>query len=275
MILTDRVAIVTGAGHGIGAALACRLAKAGVRGVVVSDIDGPAADEVAASIVAGGGAAIAVPADASVKSELRQLVRAAEKTYGGPDIFCSNAGRAFGTGIQAADSQWTKSWELNVLQHVYAAQAAVPGMLRRGSGYLLITASAAGLLSAPGDAPYATTKHAAVGLAEWLAITYRSRGIRVSALCPLGVRTNLLMPGIAAGHPAAMSIAAAGPLLRPEDVAEATIRGLNTEDFLILPHQSVASDYAIKAADPDRWIDQTAQHAKTAVRPTTREREKA
>jgi NAD(P)-dependent dehydrogenase (short-subunit alcohol dehydrogenase family) len=275
MILTDRVAVVTGAGHGIGAALACRLATAGVRGLVVSDIDGTAAEAVAASIVAGGGSAIAVPADASVKSELRDLVRTAEKTYGGLDIFCSNAGRAFGTGIQAADSQWTKCWELNVLQHVYAAQAAVPGMLRRGLGYLLITASAAGLLSAPGDAPYSTTKHAAVGLAEWLAITYRPRGIRVSALCPLGVRTNLLMPGIAAGHPAAMSIAAAGPLLRPEDVAEATIRGLNTEDFLILPHQSVASDYAIKAADPDRWIDQMAQHAKSATGPTTREREKA
>jgi NAD(P)-dependent dehydrogenase (short-subunit alcohol dehydrogenase family) len=263
MNLTDRVAVVTGAGHGIGAAIARRLATAGVRGLVVSDIDGAAANDVADSIVAAGGTAVAVPADASVKSDLRKLVRTAEHTYGGLDLFCSNAGRAFGTNIHAADSQWTKSWELNVLQHVYAAQVAVPGMLRRGGGYLLITASAAGLLSAPGDAPYSTTKHAAVGLAEWLAITYRPRGIAVSALCPLGVRTDLLMPGIAARHPAALSIAAAGPLLNPEDVAEATIRGLHAEDFLILPHKSVASDYANKAADPDHWIDKLAEHAKS------------
>jgi NAD(P)-dependent dehydrogenase (short-subunit alcohol dehydrogenase family) len=190
---------------------------------------------------------------------MQQLVRTAQLTYGGLDLFCSNAGVAYGSGIHAPDEQWDRAWEINVLQHVYAAQAAVPGMIRRGSGYLLITASAAGLLSVPGDAPYTVSKHAAVGLAEWLAITYRPRGIRVSALCPLGVRTDLLMPGIAAGHPAALAIAAAGPLLRPEDVAEAAVRGLAVEEFLILPHASVAADYAIKAADPDRWIDQMIQ----------------
>jgi NAD(P)-dependent dehydrogenase (short-subunit alcohol dehydrogenase family) len=263
MILTDRVAVVTGAGHGIGAALARRLARAGTRGLVVSDIDGAAAEAVAAGIEADGFPATAVTADVSSKTQMQMLVRVAQQNYGGLDLFCSNAGMAFGSGIHAPDDQWERAWQVNVLQHVYAAQAAVPGMIRRGSGYLLITASAAGLLSVPGDAPYTVSKHAAVGLAEWLAITYRPRGIRVSALCPLGVRTDLLMPGIAAGHPAARAIAAAGPLLQPEDVAEAAIRGMAAEEFLILPHSSVAADYAAKAADPDRWIDQTIETAES------------
>ena len=160
--------------------------------------------------------------------------------------------------VHAPDEQWERSWTVNVLQHVYAAQLVVPAMLRRGEGYLLITASGAGLLGLPGDAPYSVTKHAAVALAEWLAITYRPRGLRVSALCPLGVRTALLEPGLAAKHPAALAVAAAAPLLEPADVATSVVHGLRAEEFLILPHESVRDQLARKATGIDEWIGQTA-----------------
>jgi NAD(P)-dependent dehydrogenase (short-subunit alcohol dehydrogenase family) len=246
---------VTGAARGIGAALARRFALEGAAGVVVSDVDVAGVERVAQEIVAAGRQAIAVGADASAKAELQALVQAAKKTYGGLDLFCSNAGIAFGTGLHASGQQWERSWSLNVMQHVYAAQLVLPAMARAGGGYLLITASAAGLLAAPGDAPYSVSKHAAVGLAEWLALTYRPRGVTVSALCPLGVRTDLLAPAVAAGHPAALAIAAAGPLLEPEDVAECAVRGIRAEEFLILPHESVRQSYAGKARDVDQWID--------------------
>lgn len=257
MELADRVVVVTGAGNGIGAAMARRFASENARGVVVSDVDAAAAEAVAKSIIDAGGHAVAQQADACAKSDLRELTNLAQRHFGALDIFCSNAGMAFGTGVHAADEQWAHSWSVNVMQHVYAAQVALPSMLGRGEGYLLITASAAGLLNAPGDAPYSVTKHAAVGLAEWLAITYRPRGIRVSALCPLGVRTALLAPGIEAGHPAAVAIAAAAPLLEPDDVAASAVAGLAAEEFLILPHVSAGEGYARKAGDVDAWIDRT------------------
>jgi NAD(P)-dependent dehydrogenase (short-subunit alcohol dehydrogenase family) len=256
--LTGRVAVLTGAAHGIGAAMARRFAAEGAAGVVVSDVDAAGAARVAAEIAAAGGRAVAVTADATSKKDLKALVATARAEFGPVDLFCANAGAAFGTGVHAADEQWQKSWEINVMQHVHAAQVALPAMLARGEGYLLITASGAGLLGIPGDAPYSVTKHAAVGLAEWLAITYRPRGVRVSALCPLGVRTALLEPGIAAGHPAALAIAAAAPLIEPEDVAEAVVRGLGEEEFLILPHESVRESFARKAGAVDAWIDEMA-----------------
>ena len=257
MDLHGRVVVVTGAARGIGAALARRFAAEGAAGVVVSDVDPIGAEAVAASIAATGGEAIAVPADVSRREDVRALVAATVRRYGAVDLFCSNAGVAFGTGIHASGDQWAASWGVNVMQHVYAAQAVVPDMIRRGGGHLLITASAAGLLGAPGDAPYTVTKHAVVGLAEWLAVTYRPRGIGISALCPLGVRTALLEPGIAAGHPTALAIAAAAPLITPEEVAESAVLGLRAGDFLILPHESVRKRHAEKAADVDGWIDQT------------------
>jgi NAD(P)-dependent dehydrogenase (short-subunit alcohol dehydrogenase family) len=256
--LTGRVVVLTGAAHGIGAAMARRFAAEGAAGVVVSDVDTAGAGRVADEITAAGGRAVALTADATSKQDLKALVAAAREAFGPVDLFCANAGAAFGTGVHAADEQWAKSWELNVMQHVHAAQAVLPTMLARGEGYLLLTASAAGLLGTPGDAPYSVTKHAAVGLAEWLAITYRPRGVRVSALCPLGVRTALLEPGIAAGHPAALAIAAAAPLLEPEDVAEAVVRGLGEEEFLILPHESVRESFARKAGALDSWINEMA-----------------
>ncbi|MBE1501516.1 NAD(P)-dependent dehydrogenase (short-subunit alcohol dehydrogenase family) [Amycolatopsis lexingtonensis] len=258
MELTGRVVVLTGAAHGIGAAMARRFAAEGAAGVVVSDVDAAGAARVADEIATAGGRAVAATADATSKKDLKALVATARAEFGPVDLFCANAGAAFGTGVHASDEQWQKSWEINVLQHVHAAQAVLPAMLARGEGYLLLTASAAGLLGTPGDAPYSVTKHAAVGLAEWLAITYRPRGIRVSALCPLGVRTALLEPGIAAGHPAALAIAAAAPLLEPEDVAEAVVHGLGKEEFLILPHESVRESFARKARAVDAWIDEMA-----------------
>jgi NAD(P)-dependent dehydrogenase (short-subunit alcohol dehydrogenase family) len=254
--LAGRVVVVTGAARGIGAALARRFAAERAAGVVVSDVDLDGAESVTAEITAAGGAAIACQADVSAKQDLKRLVGAAREHFGPVGLFCSNAGVAFGTGVHASGDQWARSWAVNVMQHVYAAQLVVPAMVRRGGGYLLITASAAGLLGAPGDAPYSVSKHAVIGLAEWLAMTYRPRGVGVSALCPLGVRTALLEPAVQAGHPAALAIAAAAPLLEPEDVAEAAVHGLRAEDFLILPHESVRERYARKAHDPDQWIDQ-------------------
>ncbi len=266
MELQDHIAVVTGGGNGIGAALACRLAGEGARGVVVSDIDLTAAREVAERIVAAGGRAVAQRADVRVRADIDALVVAAQKHFGGLDLFCSNAGVAQGTGVHATDDQWQLSWEVNVRQHVYAAQASLPAMLPRRRGHLLLTVSAAGLVGAPGDVPYAVTKHAAIGLAESLAVALRPRGIGVSALCPLGVRTDLLVPGIAAGHPAALNIAAAGELLEPSEVAETTVQGLRKGSFLILPHASVGASYAARAADPDGWIDQVVADFAAATR---------
>ena len=257
MDLKDRVVVITGAAGGIGAALARRFAAGGARAVVVSDIDVDGAAAVADQIEGEGGHAVARTADATSRTDIRALVALARAEYGQLDMFCSNAGVAFGAGIHALDDQWVRSWQVNVMHHVYAAQAALPGMVRAGSGYLLLTASAAGLLGLPGDAPYSVSKHATIGLAEWLAVTYRPRGVRVSALCPLGVRTPLLVPGIEAGHPASTMIAAAAPLLEPDEVAEATVAGVAAERLMILPHEVVAERHARKAADPDAWVDAT------------------
>ncbi|GLZ41818.1 SDR family oxidoreductase [Actinokineospora sp. NBRC 105648] len=257
MELTGRVAVLTGAGHGIGAAMARRFGAAGARGIVVSDLDGAAAEEVAESINHAGGRAVGLRVDAAAKDDLRALVELAVERYGGLDVFCSNAGIAYGVGVYAEDERWQHSFALNVLQHVHAAQVALPTMLRARNGYLVITASSAGLLTLPGDAPYSVTKHAAVALAEWLALTYHTRGIKVSALCPLGVRTPFLFDGVDAGHPAAAAVLAMGPLIEPEDVAEAVVSAMAEERLLILPHPSAGETYARKAASPDEWIRET------------------
>ena len=261
MELAGRVVVLTGAARGIGAAMARRFAAEGAAAIVVSDVDAAGAEQVAEQVAAAGAKAIALQVDAGSKDDLKTLVRATRKTYGRLDLFCSNAGVAYGTGVHASTQQWERSWSVNVMQHVYAAQLVLPGMARAGGGYLLITASAAGLLSAPGDAPYSVSKHAAVGLAEWLALTYRPLGVTVSALCPLGVRTDLLVPALAAGHPAALAIAAAAPLLDPDDVAADAAEGIRAEEFLILPHRSVREQYAHKAREIDQWIDEMSESA--------------
>lgn len=252
--LDGKVVVLTGGAGGIGAQLASRFAREGAAGLVLADLDGDGAWAVAESIRAAGGTAVATTADVTREETAGELVGLAERTFGPVDLFCSNAGVAFGSGIETSDQDWARAWEINVMPHVYAARAVLPSMLERGSGYLLNTASAAGLLTAYGDAPYSVSKHAAVALGEWLSVTYGDRGIGVSLLCPMGVRTEMLAPGIEAEDPSALAVAKSGEVLEPEAVAEAVVRGLDEERLHILPHPEVATMYAQRAADPDRWI---------------------
>ncbi|MER7893825.1 SDR family oxidoreductase [Micromonospora sp. NPDC094482] len=250
MNLTDRVVVITGGAGGIGAALARRFTAEGAAAVVLADLDAEAARAVAAGI---GPAVHPTAVDVTDEEQVRALVDDAERRYGRIDLFCANAGVASGGGLEVDDAGWDRAWRVNVLAHVYSARAALPGMLARGGGHLLHTCSAAGVLTAVGDAPYTATKHAAVGFAEWLSITYRDRGIRVSALCPQGVDTPMLADGMAAGHLGARVIAASGDVLTPDQVAEATVAGLAEERFLILPHPEVAGYARRRAEDPDGW----------------------
>lgn len=248
MRVAGKVVVITGAAGGIGAALARRFAAEGARLCLSDRADvGP--------LAAGLPGALAVSADVAIEDQVRDLVTAAERELGPIDLFCANAGVATGQGLSADAADWAAAWSVNVLSHVYSARAVLPGMLARGSGYLLHTCSAAGLLTAPGDAPYTVTKHAAVAFAEWLAVMYGGAGIKVSALCPQGVRTPMLMDGIAAGEASAKAVAAAGAILEPDQVAEAVISGLAAERFLILPHPEVIEYVRRKAADPDRWLN--------------------
>lgn len=241
MKLAGRRVVVTGAARGIGAALCRRFAAEGAAGIVVSDRDERGAQEIAAEV---GG--FAVEADLSVPADVDRLVSTAVDRLGWVDLFCSNAGVRFGAGIGASDEIWERTWRVNTLSHVLAARAVLPSMLQRGEGYLLQTVSAAGLLTDLGDAAYSVTKHAALALAEWLAVSYGDRGIRVSCLCPEGVRTDMLA---AAGDPML-----ADGAIEPEEVAEAVVAGLAEERFLILPHPRVADYVRRRADDPDRWL---------------------
>lgn len=241
MELEGKIAVVTGGASGIGAALARRFAAEGAKSVVVADVDEEGARAVADDI-----GATAVRCDVSRESDIVALVDTAEDAHGPIDLFCSNAGIGAGGGVEAADSAWQRIISINLLAHIWAARALVPRMAERGSGYLLNTASAAGLLTQLGSAPYAVTKHAAVALAEWMAITYRDLGIKVSVLCPQAVRTKMTARGA--------GVASVDGVLEPEDVAEVVVQGLRDERFLILPHAQVAEYMRRKAHDPDRWL---------------------
>jgi NAD(P)-dependent dehydrogenase (short-subunit alcohol dehydrogenase family) len=246
MELSGKVAVVTGGANGIGRALARRFAAEGARGVVVVDLDAAGAAAVATEI---GG--LGLSANVSVEADIVSVVERAEDAFGPIDLFCSNAGIGGGGGIDATDEDWDNVWRVNLMAHVFAARAVVPAMVARGEGYLLNTASAAGLLTNIGNASYSVTKHAAVAFAEWLAITYGDQGLKVSCLCPQGVRTNMLLG--AAGDTAGQVVLAQGAI-EPEDVAQAVVEGLAAERFLILPHPEVAEYVRRKAEDPDRWI---------------------
>lgn len=246
MELSGKVAVVTGAANGIGRALARRFATEGARGVVVVDVDADGAAAVAAEI---GG--LGLSANVSVEADIVSVVERTEDAFGPIDLFCSNAGVGGGGGIDATDEDWDNVWRVNLMAHLYAARAVVPGMVARGEGYILNTASAAGLLTNIGNASYSVTKHAAVAFAEWLSITYGDRGLKVSCLCPQGVRTNMLLG--AADDPAGQVVLAQGAI-EPEDVAQAVVAGLASERFLILPHPEVAEYVRRKAEDPDRWL---------------------
>jgi NAD(P)-dependent dehydrogenase (short-subunit alcohol dehydrogenase family) len=244
MHVKDQVVVVTGGADGIGRALCRRFAASGARGVVVADIDESRARDVAAEI---GG--LAVAADVAVEADIGRLVNRATSAYGPIDLFCSNAGICLTGDAHFPDDQWQRIWQVNVMSHIYAARAVLPAMRERGRGYLLQTCSAAGLLTQLGSAPYSVTKHAAVGFAEWLSITYARSGIRVSCLCPQGVRTVML-------HQATGGIAEhlRQSALDPETVAEAVVAGLAEERFLILPHREVAEYFRHKAEDYERWL---------------------
>lgn len=233
--------VVTGAGGGIGAALARRFAAEGAR-VVVNDLDAGRAKAVAEEI---GG--IAVPGDASaVVAEARDVLG------GAVDVYCANAGVAFGgpdLDDLADEKSWSLSWDVNVMAHVRAAHALLPGWLERGSGRFVSTVSAAGLLTMIGAAPYAVTKHGALAFAEYLSLTYRHRGLKVHAICPQGVRTDMLDATGSAGDLVLKPTAIA-----PEDVADALFKGMEEDRFLILPHPEVTGYYQARAAEPDRWL---------------------
>ncbi|HKV06018.1 MAG TPA: SDR family oxidoreductase [Candidatus Acidoferrales bacterium] len=243
MNLKDKVAVVTGGASGIGRALCVRFKAEGAKAVVVADIQADAAAKVAKEV---GG--MAIETNVARESDIQRLVKQTTDKFGAIDLFCSNAGIGEG-GEDASDADWKRSWEINVMAHVYAARAVLPAMLARGEGYLLQTVSAAGLLTQVGAAPYSITKHAAQAFAEWLAITYGDRGIRVSALCPQGVRTPML-EGVDSG-PGAFLMQNA---ITPEFVAECVVQALAEEKFLILPHPEVARYYANRAGDTGRWL---------------------
>jgi NAD(P)-dependent dehydrogenase (short-subunit alcohol dehydrogenase family) len=253
MELRDRVAVVTGGASGIGRALCLRFAREGARGVVVADLDADGARRVAEEI---GG--LAVAADVGVEAQVQALVAEATRRFGRIDLFCSNAGVGrgigFGDGVGgpfAPDADWASCWQVNVMAHVYAARAVLPGMLERGEGTLLQTASAAGLITDLAGCAYSTTKHAAVAFAEWLAIAYGDRGIRIACLCPQGVRTPMLR-GAAAAFGGAPHLER--DAIEPEAVADAVVAGLADGRFLILPHPEVQRFAERRAADNDAWL---------------------
>jgi NAD(P)-dependent dehydrogenase (short-subunit alcohol dehydrogenase family) len=245
MQIADKIVIVTGGANGIGRALCRRFAAEHARAVIVADLDGDVAAQIAHEI---GG--VPFPVDVAREADIVRLVKFAEEKYGAIDLFCSNAGIMVKGGVEVADADWERIWAVNVHAHVLAARAVLPGMIKRGQGYLLQTASAAGLLTQIGSAPYAVTKHAAVGLAEWLSVTHYDQGIRVSVLCPQGVRTNMLEGASKTGVGALLRDTA----LDPEQVADAVVRGIAAEKFLILPHPEVAEYFLRKATDYERWL---------------------
>lgn len=244
MEIRDKVLVVTGGANGIGRALCRRFSSERPKALFVADINRHGAESVARDV---GG--VAVACDVSQEAEIEALVNQAILQQGRIDLFCSNAGIAVDGGPEVADGDWDRIWRINTLAHIFAARAVLPGMLERGEGYLLQTVSAAGLLTQIGSAPYSVTKHAALAFAEWLSITYGDRGIKVSALCPQGVRTNMLANALEGGGAFLREGA-----LEPEQVADIVVQGLAQERFLILPHPEVAEYFRRKASDYDRWI---------------------
>jgi NAD(P)-dependent dehydrogenase (short-subunit alcohol dehydrogenase family) len=247
MELRDKVVVVTGGASGIGRAMCHRFAAEGAKAVVVADLDADGAKRVADEI---GG--MSVSTNVAVEADIEALVEKTIAAHGPIDLFCSNAGLGGGGGIEVPDEEWLRVWRVNTMAHVYAARAVLPGMIARGEGYLLNTVSAAGLLTNLGNASYTVSKHAALGLAEWLAITYGDAGIKVSVLCPQGVRTPMLLGGADVGDEAAQMLLAEA--VEPQFVADTVVEGLRAERFLILPHPQVAEYIQRKAGDYDRWL---------------------
>ena len=241
MELKDKITVITGAASGIGKALAVRFKAEGAKLVVCADRNGEGARATAKDV---GG--VAFETDVSKEDDIKRLIETVEKDHGPIDLFFSNAGIGIGGGAEASNADWQRIWEINVMSHIWAARHLVPLMAARGGGYLVSTSSAAGLLSQIGSAPYAVTKHAAVGLAEWLAITHGDQGIKVSVLCPQAVRTAMTANGGV--------VSSVDGMLEPEQLADCVIETMDTEGFLILPHPVVLDYFRRKTADYDRWL---------------------
>lgn len=244
MKIKDKVVVVTGAASGIGKALAARFAKEGARGVVCADLN-----EADAKAVAAGIGGLGVRCDVGQESDMNNLVVSALEKYGAVDIFCSNAGIIGRHGLDASLKEWRRTMDVNFMAHVLAARAVIPIMLKQGGGTIVATASAAGLLMSAESVTYTVSKHAAVAFAEWLAVNYGDRGIRVSCLCPQGVRTPMLLgpTGDRKSFLLQGSVSA-------EDVAGKVMEAIEAERFLVLPHPEVADFEQRKAADRDRWL---------------------
>jgi NAD(P)-dependent dehydrogenase (short-subunit alcohol dehydrogenase family) len=243
MQLAGKNIVVTGGASGIGEAMCRRFAQEGPSGLVVADLNRAGAERIAGEC---GG--VAVEVDVSDPDSIDALVARATDATGPVDLFCSNAGISVEGGVEAPDPAWEKIWQINVMAHVYAARAVLPSMIERGEGYLLNTASAAGLLSQIGSAPYSVTKHAAVGLAESLSIAHGDQGIKVSVLCPQAVRTAMTA-GLEGG-----GVAGVDGMMEASEVAEAVVAGIEAESFLILPHEIVQTYMQRKVGDYDRWL---------------------
>lgn len=242
MDIRNKVAIVTGGASGIGRGIAQRFAADGARAVVVADQNLERAQAVAAEIKG-----LAVRCDVSQEADIQALVATTRAHYGQVDAYVSNAG-ILGRmgGLDLEDALWDKMWQIHGMAHVWAARAVVPEMVARGAGYFMVTASAAGLLTIVESAPYAVTKHAAVAFAEWLRIAYGRKGVLVSALCPQSVRTDMVTgDGGSAAHDG---------ILSPEQVAQAVVDTMQSEQFLVLPHPEVAQYFRNKGQDYERWI---------------------
>ncbi|MDY6880523.1 MAG: SDR family oxidoreductase [Desulfatiglans sp.] len=241
MDVANKVIVVTGGAGGIGKALCQRFARENAKGISVVDIDEEGSRSVADEVNG-----LAIRCDVSKETDIIDAVKQTERTFGPIDIFCSNAGILVMGGVEASNEDWQRIWEINLMAHVYAARAVIPGMIERGGGCFFITASAAGLLSQIGSTPYSVTKHAAVGLAENIAITYGDQGIQVFALCPQAVRSGMTTEG--------GGVAAVDGLLEPEQMVDSVMEAMNEDRFLILPHAQVQTYMERKASDYDRWL---------------------
>jgi NAD(P)-dependent dehydrogenase (short-subunit alcohol dehydrogenase family) len=250
MEIRGKCIVVTGAGSGIGRALVHRFREEGARQLVAVDINEAGAEETASAT-----GAVSMRCDVSVEAEVAKVIDETESRFGPIDLFCSNAGIGAGMDLSSPSAEWQLSWDVNVMAHVYAARHLVPRMIERGGGYFMNTASAAGLLNQLGGAAYGTTKHAAVGFGEWLALTYKHRGIGVSMLCPQAVRTPMTAPPPGAEEGTLATAAAASDgMMEPEDLAGIVVEGLAEERFVILTHPEVLEYMRRKTSDYDRWI---------------------
>jgi NAD(P)-dependent dehydrogenase (short-subunit alcohol dehydrogenase family) len=251
MKLAEKNIVITGAGSGIGHGMALRFAQEKPAGIVVSDLPGKQAelDALVEQLSATGVKAASVTADVGMESDVFSLVSSAREHMGQIDVFASNAGLIRDGDENAPDSDWQLNWQVHLMAHVYAARAVVPEMMQRGEGYLLNTASAAGLLTSLPSATYAVTKHSAIALAEYLSIRYGNDGIRVSVLCPQAVATPMIQ-----GRDGASSAAQADGVMTVEQLAEVVVNGMDKESFLILPHPEVYEYFGRKGKDYDRWL---------------------